>query len=592
VEVQGSTSNWERLKAQGGLTLSNPTGSGRGGKRKEKVEVKVRVKGDGRDGRDGGDGGDNGQRGGLTRLLAIDCEMVGAGVGGSVSLLARVSIVNTSGQVVYDTYVSPGECVTDYRTRWSGIRPYHIKNAPKKHEVGTDICCCSWTRSECALALSLAHSLTRPSFSLVRSPGPRKGSRPRHGKDTVWARYPQRPRRVGDCASRDAHPGLGKISEAHAGGARGQAEAKVSGRPRRGRTRHGDPRRQPGALQHPRRPRHDDAVQEARAGVGEMDEDEGTGEDKGQVEHKDNDKDVTSTLQSQPSSSDHRPFASSHPNVGELVQRRAPLPRRSLILCQERFEELVAVERVGAGEAPLEDVPGERRGGNEVSGWVGGRREGASRNAHVDGFVLGQRRELRQTEVNQMHLVVGAEHHVGRRQVAVDEVAVVQRRNHPAELHRDLMFPFFRESVVQEGVFHGLALDLVHDDAGALQVDSADDGSSHAEPPCPEDRADLLLEARRGEHCVEFWQAVRLLEAMLDGDVLAELGREVHDALGALLVEIPAGRHAASPRLFRAGTVRGVSSRTTHMFALLDFDFGRETHVCLKRARLLENSDF
>ena len=161
VELQGSTSNWERLKAQGGLTLSNPSGSGRGGKRKEKVEVKVKVK---------GDGGDKGQQGGLTRLLAIDCEMVGAGVGGSVSLLARVSIVNTSGQVVYDTYVSPGECVTDYRTRWSGIRPHHTKNAPKKHEVGIDIC--SWTRWECALTRSLtrslAHSLARPFRSFVR----------------------------------------------------------------------------------------------------------------------------------------------------------------------------------------------------------------------------------------------------------------------------------------------------------------------------------------------------------------------------------------------------------------------------------------
>ena len=163
VELQGSTSNWERLKAQGGLTLSNPSGSGRGGKRKEKVEVKVKVKVK-------GDGGDKGQQGGLTRLLAIDCEMGGAGVGGSVSLLARVSIVNTSGQVVYDTYVSPGECVTDYRTRWSGIRPHHIKNAPKKHEVGIDIC--SWTRWECALTRSLtrslAHSLARPFRSFVR----------------------------------------------------------------------------------------------------------------------------------------------------------------------------------------------------------------------------------------------------------------------------------------------------------------------------------------------------------------------------------------------------------------------------------------
>ena len=50
--------------------------------------------------------------GNLTRLLAIDCEMVGAGVGGSLSILARVSLVNSSGVVVYDSYVSPTHCVT------------------------------------------------------------------------------------------------------------------------------------------------------------------------------------------------------------------------------------------------------------------------------------------------------------------------------------------------------------------------------------------------------------------------------------------------------------------------------------------------
>ncbi len=73
--------------------------------------------------------------GNLTRLLAIDCEMVGAGVGGSLSILARVSIVNSNGAVVYDTYVSPTDRVTDWRTRFSGIRPHHVKDAPKKSEV-------------------------------------------------------------------------------------------------------------------------------------------------------------------------------------------------------------------------------------------------------------------------------------------------------------------------------------------------------------------------------------------------------------------------------------------------------------------------
>jgi len=61
--------------------------------------------------------------------------MVGVGSNGSVSHLARVSIVNTNGCVVYDSYVSPSQPVTDYRTRFSGIRPHHLRNAPRKEEV-------------------------------------------------------------------------------------------------------------------------------------------------------------------------------------------------------------------------------------------------------------------------------------------------------------------------------------------------------------------------------------------------------------------------------------------------------------------------
>lgn len=71
----------------------------------------------------------------LTRILGLDCEMVGAGVGGSVSILARVSIVNANGAVVFDSYVAPTHCVTDWRTRHSGIRPRHVRDAPKKSEV-------------------------------------------------------------------------------------------------------------------------------------------------------------------------------------------------------------------------------------------------------------------------------------------------------------------------------------------------------------------------------------------------------------------------------------------------------------------------
>jgi RNA exonuclease 4 len=67
---------------------------------------------------------------GVTRILAMDCEMVGTGVGGSSSIVARVSIVNHFGSVVYDTFVSPTEEVTDFRTSVSGVRPHHLKGAP------------------------------------------------------------------------------------------------------------------------------------------------------------------------------------------------------------------------------------------------------------------------------------------------------------------------------------------------------------------------------------------------------------------------------------------------------------------------------
>jgi hypothetical protein len=71
----------------------------------------------------------------LTRLLAIDCEMVGVGPDGTRSALARVSIVNSAGTVVFDSFVSPEEKVTDYRTRWSGVRPADLKGASALAQV-------------------------------------------------------------------------------------------------------------------------------------------------------------------------------------------------------------------------------------------------------------------------------------------------------------------------------------------------------------------------------------------------------------------------------------------------------------------------
>ncbi|XP_073495613.1 interferon-stimulated 20 kDa exonuclease-like 2 [Phyllobates terribilis] len=63
------------------------------------------------------------------KLLAIDCEMVGTGFKGRNSALARCSIVNYQGDVVYDKYIRPVCPVTDFRTRWSGIRREHLSNA-------------------------------------------------------------------------------------------------------------------------------------------------------------------------------------------------------------------------------------------------------------------------------------------------------------------------------------------------------------------------------------------------------------------------------------------------------------------------------
>lgn len=57
------------------------------------------------------------------KYLSIDCEMVGIGIDGSESSLARVTVVNFYGAVQMDEFVRQKERVVDYRTRYSGIRP-------------------------------------------------------------------------------------------------------------------------------------------------------------------------------------------------------------------------------------------------------------------------------------------------------------------------------------------------------------------------------------------------------------------------------------------------------------------------------------
>ncbi|KAA0724425.1 Apoptosis-enhancing nuclease [Triplophysa tibetana] len=74
-----------------------------------------------------------------SNIVAMDCEMVGTGPGGRCSELARCSIVNYYGSVIYDKYILPGQRVTDYRTRWSGIRKHHLAKAVPFEEAQNEI---------------------------------------------------------------------------------------------------------------------------------------------------------------------------------------------------------------------------------------------------------------------------------------------------------------------------------------------------------------------------------------------------------------------------------------------------------------------
>ncbi|KTF75383.1 hypothetical protein cypCar_00018306 [Cyprinus carpio] len=74
-----------------------------------------------------------------SRLVAMDCEMVGTGTGGKCNEVARCSIVNYYGSVLYDRYILPRNPVTDYRTRWSGIRKHHLQQAVAFEDAQNEI---------------------------------------------------------------------------------------------------------------------------------------------------------------------------------------------------------------------------------------------------------------------------------------------------------------------------------------------------------------------------------------------------------------------------------------------------------------------
>ena len=65
----------------------------------------------------------------------MDCEMVGVGASGQQHMLARVSLVNSHGNKIYDKFVAPQEQVTDYRTAVSGIRPDNLNEGKRVSSV-------------------------------------------------------------------------------------------------------------------------------------------------------------------------------------------------------------------------------------------------------------------------------------------------------------------------------------------------------------------------------------------------------------------------------------------------------------------------
>jgi len=68
-------------------------------------------------------------------FVAIDCEMVGVGPRKNRSILARVAVLGEDGRVIIDEYVAATERVTDYRTRYSGIRARDLVGAPRFENV-------------------------------------------------------------------------------------------------------------------------------------------------------------------------------------------------------------------------------------------------------------------------------------------------------------------------------------------------------------------------------------------------------------------------------------------------------------------------
>ena len=73
----------------------------------------------------------------MQHIVALDCEMVQ--IKGRKQVLAHVCVVDSQETVRLNTHVDPGAPVTDYLTRYSGLRPGDLDGAPSFESVRTRV---------------------------------------------------------------------------------------------------------------------------------------------------------------------------------------------------------------------------------------------------------------------------------------------------------------------------------------------------------------------------------------------------------------------------------------------------------------------
>jgi hypothetical protein len=99
-----------------------------------------------------------------SRYVGLDCEMVGIGASGKQSALARCCLIDFDGNVIFDEYVKPPGFVTDFRTKYSGIRKKDISgdHVISLQEVRRKACCVPINRRMLHICTLFSVSVSSP----------------------------------------------------------------------------------------------------------------------------------------------------------------------------------------------------------------------------------------------------------------------------------------------------------------------------------------------------------------------------------------------------------------------------------------------